>query len=92
MVPRLLVGTEIEEALYEGSAEAIVSEAAEQLGCLLLVGHEPELLSLIVTRTGARVLLPTAGLAVIALDSWQGGGRLLALATPRLLEAAASAE
>ena len=81
------IGIEIDDDLYEGSAERIVSDAPEGCRSLLVVGHEPELVSIIAARTGATIVLPTAGLAVIALETWQGAGSLLALLNPRLLEA-----
>ena len=64
---------------------AIVGEE----GRLLLVGHEPDLSSVIAQLTGGRVDLKKGGLAVLRLEG--GGGELAALMRPRELALIAEA-
>jgi len=64
---------------------AIVGEE----GRLLLVGHEPDLSTLIAQLTGGRVDLKKGGLAVLRLEG--GGGELAALMRPRELALIAEA-
>ena len=80
-----------DERLYGGDALTAL-QAQPEVGRLLVVGHEPELVGLVATLTGARIRLPTAGLAVIeTIGPWgdqpTAGARLHALIGPRQLDA-----
>lgn len=52
-------------------------------GNLMVVGHEPDLSSVVAELTGARIDLKKGGLAVVRLGG--GGGELVALLRPREL-------
>ena len=52
-------------------------------GRLLLVGHEPDLSTVVAQLTGARIDLKKGGLAVVRLEG--GGGELALLLRPREL-------
>jgi phosphohistidine phosphatase len=54
-------------------------------GRLMLVGHEPDLSSVVAELTGARVDLKKGGLAVVRLDLESAGGELMILLRPREL-------
>jgi len=54
-------------------------------GRLMLVGHEPDLSSVVAELTGARVDLKKGGLAVVRLEGAGGGGELIILLRPREL-------
>ncbi len=94
------LGGEIEVRFDENlylAPPAALSAAASQLpqaaSCALVVAHNPGLEEWIGVLSGSRVVLPTAGLAAVALggDSWaqldQGGGALLWYVVPKLLKA-----
>ncbi len=86
----------VTEAFYESSPEIVLGEILGQpddAGSLLVAGHEPvwsETVSRLVG--GARLRFPTAAMARIDfdVDSWKevgfGGGTLIWLVTPKLLE------
>jgi phosphohistidine phosphatase len=79
-----------ERALYEGDAVRVLTRVDPAVSTVMLVGHEPEMVDLLAALTGARVRLPTAGLALVALPgSWaaepSGIAELRLLTTPKLL-------
>jgi phosphohistidine phosphatase len=67
--------------------DALAALPAE--GRLLLVGHEPDLSSVVAELTGARVDLKKGGLAIVRLEG--PGGELVALLRPRELALMAGA-
>jgi phosphohistidine phosphatase len=78
-------------ALAGGFTAAQAIELAGSLGVdgrLLLVGHEPDLSTVVAELTGARVDLKKGGIAVVRLEG--AGGELLALLRPRELALIAS--
>lgn len=79
--------TRHEEAAYAASVNElldIIRGLGEQLGTVILVGHNPELEDLSEALLGTRVALPTSALAVIDFDGpWRSAGRM-----PGLLRAA----
>jgi phosphohistidine phosphatase len=67
-----------------GAAQALEEMAiVGEEGRLLLVGHEPDLSSVVAQLTGGRIDLKKGGLAVLRLEG--GGGELAALMRPREL-------
>jgi phosphohistidine phosphatase len=74
--PPLASGFDAQQAL-----EAVTSVAAD--GCLLLVGHEPDLSRVAGDLTGGRLDLKKGGLAAVRLEG--SGGELLVLMRPREL-------
>jgi len=62
----------------EQALDAIAGSGSE--GPVLLVGHEPDLSSVVAELTGARIDLKKAGLAVVRLGG--GGGELVLLLRP----------
>jgi phosphohistidine phosphatase len=74
--PALASGFDAQQAL-----EAMTSAAAD--GCLLLVGHEPDLSRVAGDLTGARVDLKKGAVASVRLEG--SGGELLVLMRPREL-------
>jgi phosphohistidine phosphatase len=74
--PPLASGFDVQQAL-----EAATSVAAE--GCLLLVGHEPDLSRVAGDLTGGRLDLKKGGVAAVRLEG--SGGELLVLMRPREL-------
>jgi phosphohistidine phosphatase len=79
--------TRHEDGAYSASTDDlldIVRGLGEELGTVVLVGHNPGLEGLAETLVGDEVPLPTSALAVIELDGpWQKAGR-----SPGLLRAA----
>jgi phosphohistidine phosphatase len=71
----------------EQALETFASTGAE--GALLLVGHEPDLSSVVGELTGGRVDLKKGGLAVVKLGG--GGGELVLLLRPAELALIANA-
>ncbi len=71
--------TRRDENAYAASASElldIVRSLGEELGTVVLVGHNPGLEGLAERLVGDSVPLPTSALAVIELDSpWQSAGR-----------------
>ena len=66
-----------------GGLLAIIHSLGEQLGTVILVGHNPGLEDLAETLIGDRIPMPTSALAVIELDGpWHTAGR-----APELLRA-----
>lgn len=64
--------TRIEEDAYAASGEALlrlVQELDDDLGTVVLVGHNPDLEDLVATLTGQWVHMPTSGIAVLALPA-----------------------
>jgi phosphohistidine phosphatase len=62
----------------------LIRSLGEELGTVVLVGHNPGLEDLAKTLVGDRIPLPTSALAVIELDGpWRSAGR-----APELLRAA----
>lgn len=85
---------EVDPSLYLAGAAGLIRQAAacdQRVERLLLVGHEPDLSTVIERLTGARCRFPTAAFAVIALpiDQWEairpGIGELHLLVVPRRL-------
>jgi phosphohistidine phosphatase len=74
--PPLAGGFDVRQAL-----DALASVEGE--GRVLLVGHEPDLSSVVADLTGGRVDLKKAGLAVVRLDG--ASGELVILLRPREL-------
>lgn len=84
--PGVRDGARAHEPLASGFDGADALELATGLGPdgrLLLVGHEPDLSTVVAQLTGARVDLKKGGLAVIRLEG--GGGELVLLLRPREL-------
>ena len=79
--------TRPDEDAYAASAGVlldIIRSLGEELGTVVLVGHNPGLEGLAETLIGERVPLPTSALAVVELDGpWRSAGR-----APGLLRAA----
>ena len=84
----------LDDALYLSSPSTLTQAAAglpdsAQTG--LIIAHNPGLEEWIRELTGARIYLPTAGLAAVELGvhSWEeiGRGRLLYFVVPRLVKA-----
>lgn len=60
-----------EERIYEASPQtlkAVISQVAESIGSVLLVGHNPGMEGLISHLTGNLEPMPTAALAAISMD------------------------
>ncbi len=79
-------GARAHEPLAGGFDAAAALELAGELepdGRLLLVGHEPDLSTVVAQITGARIDLKKGGLAVVRLEG--GGGELALLLRPREL-------
>ncbi len=83
-----------EQALYFSGVRRhldVVAHIDATCGCVLLVGHNPDLEDLVEYLTGDAVVLPTAGLVGIdlAIDSWSAvaktAGTLLFGVTPKTL-------
>ncbi len=90
--PRVRDGARAHEPLASGFDAADALELAAALGPdgrLLLVGHEPDLSTVVAQLTGARIDLKKGGLAVIRLEG--GGGELALLLRPRELALIAQA-
>ena len=73
-VPR----TRIDDRVYAASGDALVEvvrDLPEDLGTVVLVGHNPALEDLVAELTGAWVSMPTSALAVLTLPgSWATAG------------------
>jgi phosphohistidine phosphatase len=81
--------THLDERLYGTDARAAMDAAWPRADRLLVVGHEPEMVELVARLTGARVRLPTAGLAWVQVpDLGLARGVLHLLVTPKLLDEA----
>ncbi len=87
---------ELDEALYLAPPTTLLNRLGQLPNALektLLIAHNPGVEELIYLLSGARVELPTAGLAAIAChaDTWAeiqpGSGHLLYLVAPRLIKA-----
>ena len=67
-----------DDRIYEASANGlmqVIFGLDDSIDKAMLVGHNPGLEGLIGTLTGTQIRLPTAGLAVISLDSeWRSVG------------------
>lgn len=83
-----------DERIYEASAEhlfAVISQVADSVSELLLVGHNPGMEELLLTLAGENRRMPTAALASISLDieKWNKSeelhGRLEWLTKPKEL-------
>jgi phosphohistidine phosphatase len=66
----------------------LVSETAEDVATLLVVGHEPTTSAVVAAVTGRDVSIPTAAVAVVELDGdWAevaaGAGRLVTVHVPQ---------
>lgn len=73
---RLEAPLRFDERIYEATAARlaeVVSQTGEQVGTLLLVGHNPGMEELIELLTGETRRMPTAALARIALDTDRWG-------------------
>ena len=68
---------------FTASQALALADGLDADGRLLLVGHEPDLSTVVAELTGARVDLKKGGIAVVRLEG--GGGELLALLRPREL-------
>jgi phosphohistidine phosphatase len=77
--PPLAGGFDARQAL-EVLAQRLPAGDAAQGGRLLLVGHEPDLSTVVAELTGARIDLKKGGLAVVRVDG--PGAELLALLRP----------
>lgn len=67
-----------------GSVQTLLSEWAKQ--GVMLVGHEPDLSTIIGQLTGGRVKLSTSGVACVDVERVEpGGGTLMWLLSPKLL-------
>lgn len=77
----------LDARLYDGSCGdllAVVRGLSDELGTVVLVGHNPGLEDLVRRLTGEEVRLPTSAVAMIALHGpWAAAGR-----TPAVLRAA----
>jgi phosphohistidine phosphatase len=74
--PSLAVGFDAQKALE-------LADGLDADGRLLLVGHEPDLSSVVASLSGARIDLKKGGIAVARLEG--GTGELVALLRPREL-------
>ena len=81
-----------DERIYEADADAlleVVTQTAESVDALMLVGHNPGMEELLTLLTGETRSMSTAALACIALDveKWgkarEGAGRLEWLVRPK---------
>ncbi|MEL7059812.1 MAG: histidine phosphatase family protein [Acidobacteriota bacterium] len=88
---------EIDDGLYAANLPAaldLVRRQNDELGRLMVVGHEPIASGIVATLSGARVAMVTAAIAVIDLEveAWSavtaGCGRLRLFLPPRPLSAA----
>lgn len=84
---------DVDARVYEGDLGEVVRAQPPECRRILLVGHQPDLASLIAALTGAEVRLPTATLAAVAVaDTWAAqpglGNQLRLLLPPRLLSRA----
>lgn len=78
-------GVDYEEELYLSSGENLVNRALQsQVGCPLLIAHEPGISDAVRLLCGARVRYPTGGLAVLVDEG--GGWMLKGFFPPRLVE------
>ncbi len=82
----------LDERLYEDDPLAALRATPPEVGRLMVVGHEPDLVRLASVLAGADVRLPTGGVAVLELTgTWADqpvpGGRLHVLIGPRQLDA-----
>jgi phosphohistidine phosphatase len=68
---------------FQGAAALDLASALSADGRLLLVGHEPDLSTVVAQLTGARIDLKKGGVAVVRVEG--GGGELAALLRPREL-------
>lgn len=76
--------------LYEASVHRVlhlVADVAEDVGTVLVVGHQPTMSATVAALTGRHGSMPPAGLAVLEVDgAWAGvaagSGRLLGVRTP----------
>ena len=68
---------------FDAAAALELGTALSPDGRLLLVGHEPDLSTVVAQLTGARIDLKKGGLAVVRLEG--GGGELVVLLRPREL-------
>lgn len=77
----------VDDRLYGGDIAAIVAEQSPATQVLMLVGHQPELESLLLALTDQPITLPTAALAALEMASWDsiGDARLLDFVTPKRL-------
>ena len=67
-----------------GGVQAVVNEGG--VSRVLLVGHEPDLSTIVSGLTGGRVKMRTSGVARVATDRIEpGAGILLSLLVPKLL-------
>ncbi len=82
-------------ALYEATPEqvlGVIHDTSDDFESLMLVGHEPTTSALIEALCGANARVPTACVARIdfAAQRWRdvrvGGGELIWMLTPRLLD------
>ncbi len=91
---RLAAELRYDERIYEASAEhlfAVVSQVADSVNELLLVGHNPGMEELLLALAGENRHMPAAALASISLDiekwnkSQEQSGRLEWLTKPKEL-------
>lgn len=67
-----------------GSVQALLSERSEER--VMLVGHEPDLSTIVGQLTGGRVKLSTSAVARVDVDAFEPGhGMLMWLLSPKLL-------
>jgi phosphohistidine phosphatase len=77
----------LDERLYGNDARAAIDDTWPRGERLLVVGHEPEMVELVARCTGARIRLPTAGLAWVQLTEEElQRGVLHLLVTPKMLD------
>ena len=76
---------EQDDRLYGGDIGAVLAETPPGVGCVLLVGHQPELEMLLECFVGPVRRLATAALAVVELTQWSQAspGRLVDFVTPK---------
>lgn len=71
--------TRIDDRIYGASSQVllgILHELADEVGSVLLVGHNPGLEDLVMLLAGEGPPMPTSGLAVLEVSgSWGGAGR-----------------
>ncbi|RAY14964.1 histidine phosphatase family protein [Actinomadura craniellae] len=86
------VPADFEARLYGAEAEdvlAVVRETADEVGTLLIIGHNPAFHEVVHDLTGeAPAAFPTCALAVIDLpggwaEAWPGAGSLTTVRTPK---------